>query len=82
MRARYADEGCVIAVAHNRNDVVETVLFNMARGTGMGGIKGIAPVRDHIVRPLLGSDRNILTGRGSDTVRMPPTMRMITPGTR
>lgn len=58
MRARYADEGCVIAVAHNRNDVAETVLFNMARGTGMGGIKGIAPVRDHIVRPLLGSDRS------------------------
>lgn len=58
MRARYVDEGCVIAVAHNRNDVAETVLFNMARGTGMGGIKGIAPVRNHIVRPLLGSDRS------------------------
>lgn len=62
MCAKYADEGCVIAVAHNRNDVAETVLFNMARGTGMGGIKGIAPVRDHIVRPLLGTDRSHIEG--------------------
>lgn len=57
VRRKYEAEGCVIAVAHNRNDVAETVIFNMARGTGMGGIKGIAPVRDNIVRPLLGSDR-------------------------
>ncbi len=56
-RSRLSDEGCVIAVAHNRNDVAETVLFNMARGTGLGGVKGIVPVRDGIVRPLLSSDR-------------------------
>ena len=56
-RQRYVNEGCVIAVAHNRNDVAETVLFNMARGTGIGGIKGITPKRDVIVRPLLSSDR-------------------------
>lgn len=54
---RYMTEGCVVAVAHNRNDVAETVLFNMARGTGIAGIKGIVPVRDGLVRPLLGCDR-------------------------
>ena len=58
VRSRYEIDGCVIAVAHNRNDVAETVLFNMARGTGMGGIKGIAPVRENIVRPLLACDRS------------------------
>lgn len=53
----YEPEGCVTAVAHNRNDVAETVLFNMARGTGMAGIKGIAPSGRGIIRPLMGSDR-------------------------
>ena len=57
IKKKHAQEGCVIAVAHNRNDVAETVLFNMARGTGMGGVKGIAPVKDGIVRPLLSCDR-------------------------
>ncbi|MGN0394113.1 MAG: tRNA lysidine(34) synthetase TilS [Coprococcus sp.] len=47
----------VIAVAHNRNDVAETVLFNMARGSGVEGIKGISPVRDNIIRPLLCAER-------------------------
>lgn len=56
-RRSWGSGKCVIAVAHNRNDVAETVMFNMARGTGMGGVKGIVPVRDGIVRPLLACDR-------------------------
>lgn len=43
----------VIAVAHNENDVAETVIFNMLRGSGADGIKGISPVRGNIIRPLL-----------------------------
>ena len=42
-----------IAVAHNATDNVETVIFNMLRGSGLSGICGIKPVRDNIVRPLL-----------------------------
>ena len=42
-----------IAVAHNLNDNVETVLFNMCRGTGINGLKGIVSKNDNIIRPLL-----------------------------
>lgn len=42
-----------IAVAHNSNDNVETILFNLARGTGIKGLCGIRPVRDNIIRPIM-----------------------------
>ncbi len=42
-----------IATAHNANDNTETVLFNLARGSGLRGLCGIPPVRDNIVRPLI-----------------------------
>jgi len=42
-----------IAVAHNQNDLAETMLFNLFRGSGLKGLTGIAPVRDQIIRPLL-----------------------------
>src|SRR5690606_36864070 len=45
----------VIAVAQHMNDTVETVLFNLSRGTGLQGLQGSLPLRDdsHVVRPLL-----------------------------
>lgn len=42
-----------IAVAHNRDDHAETVIGNLCRGSGIGGLTGIPPVRDRIIRPLL-----------------------------
>lgn len=42
-----------IAVAHNATDNVETVLFNIVRGSGLAGATGIHPVRDNILRPLI-----------------------------
>lgn len=49
--------GAKIAVAHNRNDVAETVLFNIFRGTGLEGLASLTPVNGDIIRPLLGLTR-------------------------
>lgn len=53
-------QGKKIATAHNQNDLVETMLFNLARGTGLAGIAGIPIERDGIIRPLLWASRNEL----------------------
>ncbi|MCD7735396.1 MAG: tRNA lysidine(34) synthetase TilS, partial [Lachnospiraceae bacterium] len=42
-----------IAVAHNQNDQAETVLWNLARGSGIKGLGGIRPIQGNIIRPLL-----------------------------
>ncbi len=47
-----------IAVAHHANDVAETLLLNLTRGTGLKGLGGIRPVRDNVIRPLLGVTRS------------------------
>lgn len=46
-----------IATAHTLSDNVETVLFNLARGTSLKGIAGIPPVRGNIIRPLINITR-------------------------
>ena len=46
-----------IAVAHNKDDSAETVLLNLFRGAGIKGLKGIVPLRDRIIRPVLCLDR-------------------------
>ncbi|MCL1943353.1 MAG: tRNA lysidine(34) synthetase TilS [Candidatus Azobacteroides sp.] len=51
-----------VAVAHHRDDSVETVLLNLARGTGIRGLTGIRPKNGKVIRPLLCLTRNdILT---------------------
>ena len=61
-----------IATAHNANDALETAILNLARGTGIKGIASIPPVRDNIVRPLLGVTRaeieEFLVKEGQDYV--------------
>ena len=47
----------VIATGHTADDVAETVLMNLARGTGLRGLAGIPPVRGKVQRPLIGRTR-------------------------
>jgi tRNA(Ile)-lysidine synthase len=64
-RARYdflrhvaAERGAArIATGHTRDDQAETVLLHLARGSGIGGLAGMRPERDGIVRPLLAIGR-------------------------
>lgn len=46
-------EAHAIAVAHHKDDSIETVLLNLTRGTGIHGLTGIAPKNGYVVRPLL-----------------------------
>lgn len=55
MRVQHQAEA--IAVAHHRDDSVETVLMNLIRGTGIKGLSGIAPKNRKVVRPLLSVSR-------------------------
>ena len=50
--------GCKIATAHTLSDNTETVLFNLARGTGIRGLSGIPIVRSNIIRPLIMYERS------------------------
>ena len=42
-----------IVTAHHQNDLVETVLLNLVRGTGIAGLHGIKEKQGKIIRPLL-----------------------------
>lgn len=47
-----------VAIAHNKNDKVETVLMHILRGSGINGLKGIEPKRGKYIRPLIECERN------------------------
>ena len=47
----------LIAVAHNLNDNVETLILNLVRGTGIAGLAGMKPKAGRIIRPLLFATR-------------------------
>lgn len=56
-------EGCAaVATGHQRDDVAETLLMRILRGTSVRGLSGIPEIRDEngvsIVRPLLSSSRH------------------------
>lgn len=47
-----------IAIAHNKNDKIETIIMNMLRGSGISGLKGIEPKRENkYIRPLIEIER-------------------------
>ncbi len=42
-----------IALAHHKDDVIETFFINLVRGTGIRGLSGIKSKNGNIIRPLL-----------------------------
>ncbi len=46
-----------IAIAHNKNDAIETFFINLSRGTGLKGLTGIRVKAGAIIRPLLFATR-------------------------
>jgi len=57
-----------IALAHTRDDRVETFLLNLLRGSGPAGLVSMAPVSGSTIRPLIETSRTeieaYLKGRG------------------
>lgn len=55
-----------VATAHNADDNIETMLFNLARGTGTEGLRGIPVVRPidggYVIRPLIGASKSEIVG--------------------
>ena len=54
-----------LAVAHNGDDRAETMLFHMARGTGIAGLCTMEPMRElfdgrYLIRPLLWSKKSAI----------------------
>lgn len=56
----------LLAVAHNANDNLETVLYNLTRGSALLGLCGIPPTREcdggTLIRPILSMSREDILG--------------------
>lgn len=50
---RIAEGFDFICIAQHQTDSLETVLFNLTRGTGIAGLHGIQVINGKIIRPLL-----------------------------
>lgn len=55
-----------IAVAHNMNDSVETILINMIRGCSLNGLEGISPINGNVIRPIIETERQTIEKYLSD----------------
>nr|WP_303331736.1 tRNA lysidine(34) synthetase TilS [uncultured Muribaculum sp.] len=55
LSAKYGD--IPVAVAHHRDDNIETFFLNVLRGSGITGVAGMKAVNGCIIRPLLDTSR-------------------------
>lgn len=51
-----------LLTAHHQDDLVETMLINLSRGTGIRGLTGIHPKKGRTVRPLLFASQEQIVG--------------------
>ena len=81
-----AEDCPFIAVGHSADDLVETQLMNLFRGTGLEGLRGIPERRGKIVRPIIDFRRDelreILRRTVSNGARMQATPTSSTGETR
>jgi len=47
-----------LATAHHQDDVIETFLINLSRGSGIKGLSGIQSISNRIIRPMLFTNRS------------------------
>lgn len=53
-----ADETSLIAVAHNRDDQIETQIMRFFQGSSYEGLLGIRSLRDNIIRPIISLEKS------------------------
>jgi len=46
-----------LLTAHHANDLLETALLNLSRGTGVKGLRSILPLQNRVARPLLFAEK-------------------------
>jgi len=51
-----------IALGHHRDDIIETILFRLFRGTGPGGLQPMKPISENILRPLYNISKEEILG--------------------
>ncbi|MCF8222080.1 MAG: tRNA lysidine(34) synthetase TilS [Bacteroidales bacterium] len=59
-RIRSGEGFDLIAIGHNLNDSVETLIINLIRGTGLKGLTGIKEKTGRVIRPLLFASREMI----------------------
>ena len=50
-----------LLTAHHQDDLVETMLINLSRGTGIRGLTGIQAKKGRLVRPMLFASQELIT---------------------
>lgn len=55
------EKPCKIALAHQRDDVAESILLQMSRGTGLAGLIGMREQEGIYIRPILSVSREEIT---------------------
>lgn len=55
-----------VATAHHRDDVLESLLLNLTKGTGISGLQGIRAKLGRVVRPMLFASRENIADFAAD----------------